>query len=127
SAPPVLGPTLPAGAGRPLFAGEAQAPVEVRAAATNARIVVDGLAIERRSNTIDDVIPGVTLELLRAGDAAAPESLVLETDAAASREALDAFVSAWGSLVEMLRGLRVPADGSVGLLSSDGSVRGLQA
>lgn len=106
-------------------------PTIVRAAAQNARLTVDGLSIERTANAIDDVIPGATLTLLQPSEqsagAALPEDLVLVDNKDGTRARLDTFVNAYNALVQSIRTLNAPADGSVGLLSGDGIARELQS
>ncbi|WP_373049403.1 flagellar filament capping protein FliD [Vulgatibacter sp.] len=130
----VITQTLTGSTGSPLFAidpANPSAPAVFRASAANARLQIDGLAIERTSNTIDDVIPGATLALLRPSaqeaGVALSEDLVLVADLEGSRSRIDTFVDAYNALVQSLRKLNAPADGSVGLLTGDGTARGLQS
>ena len=122
----VIAQTLTGSTGTALFATDPSvpgAPTIIRAAATNARIVVDGLAIERTSNVIADVIPGTTLNLFRPS--ATPEDLVLVGDRDATRTNLDTFIEAWNELVRTARGLGATTDGTVGALAGDSTLRSL--
>lgn len=64
--------------------------------ATNAVLEISGLGeVTRSSNTIDDVISGVTLQLAKSGSA----SVTVSEDLAASRSQLEEFIAAYNSLV----------------------------
>jgi flagellar hook-associated protein 2 len=126
--------TLTGTTGTALFPGDASvpsAPTVIRASAENARLTVDGLAIERTSNAVDDVIPGATLTLqapsAQEAGAWVPENLVLVENKEGTRARLDTFVNAYNALVQSMRTLNAPGDGAAGLLSGDGIARNLQA
>ena len=73
--------------------------------ALDATIDVDGVTgIKRSSNTLDDVITGVTIDLVKAHDTPASEStqLTVNRDTAAIVSAIDDFVSAYNSVVDFL-------------------------
>lgn len=130
----VVAQTLTGTTGTALFPADPSVPgaaTLVRASAKNAKLTVDGLAIERTSNTVDDVIPGNTLTLLQpsAQDAGTylPEDLVLVDNKEGSRTRLDTFVNAYNALVSSIRTLNAPGAGQAGLLSGDGIARELQA
>ncbi len=69
--------------------------------ATQAHIIVDNVDIYSNSNTIEDAIPGVTLDLV---DADPDETLTLEiaTDTEAIEETLDSFVDAYNSIIDWI-------------------------
>ena len=70
--------------------------------AANARVTVSGISgvVERGSNTISDLIPGLTLHLSSVGSA----QLNISQDVEASASQLEAFVSAYNSLVTFVKG-----------------------
>lgn len=96
-------------------------------AATNATVNVDGLDFERSSNTLTDVLPGVTLNL--TATTAAPSDLVLATDTDATKENLQKFVDAYNDLMTTLRRhLNVQTtDDTTKTLAGEPSARQLQA
>ncbi|MCC6219637.1 MAG: flagellar filament capping protein FliD [Deltaproteobacteria bacterium] len=67
--------------------------------ATNAKFTISGVGeIERESNTINDVISGLTIELSQIGDT----NISVSADAATSSAQLGEFVSAFNSIVEFV-------------------------
>lgn len=95
-------------------------------AAVNARVVVDGVAGTSSSNTIDDLIDGVTLDLTAAtpGEAFAMD---LAADSSALKEGLEAFVTAYNNVLTTLarHGAAGGAEGTAGTLSGDSTVRAI--
>lgn len=69
--------------------------------AQTARITIDGVAIERSSNVIDDAISGVTLNLFKA-DPATTVTVEVQRSAASVREKITAFVEAWNAFRDFL-------------------------
>jgi flagellar hook-associated protein 2 len=72
-------------------------------AATNAVLTVDGLAITKSSNTISDVIQGVTFNLLKASSSTTL-SVAVDTDAITSK--VQDFATAYNKLANDLKSLR---------------------
>jgi flagellar hook-associated protein 2 len=72
----------------------------------DARIEVDGIPVTRPSNTLTDVIDGVTLNLTTA-DPAATASVTVDRVKATSRDAMTAFVDAYNKVQEFIRGQSV--------------------
>ncbi len=62
-----------------------------------ARMLVDGVAVERDGNRIDDVMPGVTFDLYRA-EPGAVIGVQVEPSLAAAKEQITGFVSAYNAL-----------------------------
>lgn len=95
-------------------------------AAQTARILVDGVAVERTGNRIADVMPGVTIDLYRA-EPGAVIGVQVEPSLAAAKEQITTFVGAYNGLRDF-----VAAQGSVGsggelgegaVLFGDGTLR----
>ncbi len=93
--------------------------------AQNATLTVDGLAFERRSNTVTDVVPGTTLKLEQVGG---PEDLVLENDVSATKEKLETFVDAYNEVLSLIQGeLNVDENTNRDYgLAGDSTIRSLQ-
>jgi flagellar hook-associated protein 2 len=72
-------------------------PVRAITVASDSRIEVDGIPVTRNSNTIDDVIPGVTLHVQRESDR--PVSLSVEHDLERVKEAIFQFVGHYDRLL----------------------------
>jgi flagellar hook-associated protein 2 len=96
-------------------------------AATNAKVKVDGLTIERRSNEITDAVPGTALTLKQV--TATPEDLVLATDAAGTAEKLSTFVTAYNDVISTVQKQLAVSAGTdrESTLAGDSVLRTLQA
>lgn len=70
-------------------------------AATDSVFELNGIAITRSSNTIDDVLTGVTLTL-SGTNAGAPASLVVKRDTATIVEKVEEFVEKFNALRELI-------------------------
>ena len=64
--------------------------------AQNAKVTIDGLSVERPSNTLTDVISGVTLDL--TGASKTDENVTLAPNSTNTEAALNSFVSAYNTL-----------------------------
>jgi flagellar hook-associated protein 2 len=71
----------------------------------DAEINVDGYTVTRASNTIDDVITGVTLDLHNA-DPGIPYTLDIARDTAAVAESVQAFADAYNGIMTSIETLR---------------------
>lgn len=85
----------------------------VRAPATDALIEFNGIEIYRTSNSITDVIPGITLDL--KSENANPVTVTVTTDAEETTKQLQEFVDAYNKVVDF-----VAAQNTVG---QDGTAR----
>jgi flagellar hook-associated protein 2 len=95
--------------------------------AVDAIVVVDGLAVTRSSNALDDVIPGVYLDLLST-NTAVPADIRITRDTVAIKENLQAVVKAYNDAISdmsILTGARSedPEDVYSGSLAGDSTVR----
>ena len=95
---------------------------------TNASLVVDGIPISSASNTVSNVINGVTLNL---GSAAPNTSVAVNVspDTSQATTAINNFVSAWNTLItEINNQFKVAADGSGGgALEADNTLQQAQS
>lgn len=94
--------------------------------ATNALVTVEGVQLERSSNTIADAVPGVTLALKAV--TAAPEDVVLGTDSAATATKLQTFVTAYNDVMALIhKNLNIGQEvDRTKTLGGDSALRGLQ-
>jgi len=95
---------------------------------SNASLVVDGIPISSASNTVSNVINGVTLNL----GSAAPNTTVavnVTPDTSQATTAINNFVSAWNTLITEINGqFNVAADGSGGgALEADNTLQQAQS
>jgi flagellar hook-associated protein 2 len=100
--------------------------LSITQSATNATLEVDGLAIERRSNTISDVLPGITLNLSQTMTSA--ETLVVADDTKATADRVRTFVEAYQAVNDLVHEeLAVSPDTDrEASLAGDGTLRSLQ-
>ncbi len=100
---------------------------EIQAAQT-AQITLDGVTIERSSNTIDDVLEGITLNLFKA-DSGTTVTVDVERSAASVKEAVMAFVDAYNAFRDFAATqVKVGEDGEVdeeSVLFGDGTLRSI--
>lgn len=93
-------------------------------AAQDAQIVVDGLTVTSPTDSLDEVIQGVTLDL-KSAELGKTTKLTISRDTAAITEGVDAFVEAYNSLTETVKDLTKfnPETGEKGELLGDATVR----
>ncbi|MBI5889432.1 MAG: flagellar filament capping protein FliD [Nitrosomonadales bacterium] len=97
------------------------------ATAQNASLKVNGVAISKTSNTVTDVIPGVTLNLLKQTTSAT--SLTVARDSASVQSSVGNFVQAYNDLNSTLKNLSGydAATQKGGILQGDSTVLQLQS
>ena len=95
----------------------------------DAVVRVDSLTLIKETNTIDDVIEGVTLNLLTA-DSTTPNTItVAQGDVSATKTSIEEFVAAYNSVIEDLYGAFYfdPDNPTDNPLRGDYTVRGIQS
>ena len=95
--------------------------------AADARVVVDGLTVTRSSNAVDDVIPGVYIDLLSA-NVGTPADIRITRNTSVIKENLQAVVKAYNDAISdfgILTGARSDDETDIysGSLAGDSSVR----
>lgn len=70
---------------------------------SNASIEINGITIQRSGNSISDVIPGVTLDLVAAGTA----QITVATDAEQTSKKVQSLVDAYNAVVDFIAGQNV--------------------
>lgn len=95
--------------------------------ASNANLKVDGVAVSKTSNTVADVVQGVTLNLLKVSTA--PVKLTVARDTAAISTSVGGFVKAYNDLAKTLQDLSAynTETKKGAILQGDSTVRNLQA
>jgi flagellar hook-associated protein 2 len=73
----------------------------LRQSAQNALLTIDGLSVERTSNTVSDVLDGVTLHL--TGQSGIDNEVTFAADSSGTEAALNTFVTAYNTLAETVR------------------------
>lgn len=92
----------------------------------DARFSVAGLELTSSSNVVDDVLPGVTLNLQRLTEA--PVELSVGRDAEATRAALDEFVTAYNAMIDLSAELSAfnTETGTRAALNGDSTLRSIR-
>lgn len=93
--------------------------------AANAQATINGLAVSSASNTMTDVVDGLTLQLSKVS--ATPVNVEVTRDTDAIRKGIDAFVSAYNNVVSTIRVQTKydEASKTAGPLQGDSTARGL--
>jgi len=94
------------------------APMRITARAQNAELTVDGVAVERASNTVADLISGVTLQLAGTGSASLSATRPTEALTQAVGDVVDTYN-------QVLAILQTQTDAVGGNLSSDPAAKAL--
>ncbi len=95
--------------------------------AKNAKMKIDGIAVEKSSNTISDALEGVTFNLLKANPGT-NMTLTVEQDKASVETAVKAFVTAYNELEKSIGNLSRydTANKQASVLTGDSTVRMVQ-
>ena len=93
--------------------------------ATNAAFSVNGLAVISTSNTVNDVVPGVTLTLNKE-DAAKTVAVTVTRDATSATEKVKTLVTAYNDLVGFINEQRTAAIGGKASIARDPVVQQLK-
>lgn len=103
-------------------------------AAQNAEFQLDGIAISKSSNTVTDVLQGVTLTLQKVSardtnNAPVATSLNISRDTSGVKTAVEDFVKSYNEFVKSVEGLSFynKDDNSAGLLNGDYVIRSMQS
>ncbi|MCL6377679.1 flagellar filament capping protein FliD [Pectobacterium brasiliense] len=116
-------------------AGGSNNGMKQQTAAENAILQLNGIQVVRQSNTIDDAIEGVTLNLKSKTAIDTPETLTLTGDNAPMQKAIQEWVDAYNALQTTIGNLTkfTPTDpnsdapdASNGVLLGNGTVRSIQ-
>ncbi len=96
------------------------------AAAQNAEMLVDGIAVSKQTNSINDVIDGLTFNLQKVSTTAT--SVNVTRDTASVTTSVNAFVKAYNEITQTLRDAQaIPkAGGKAAVLNGEASVRNIQ-
>lgn len=97
------------------------------ATAQNAALIVDGVAVSKASNTISDVISGVTLNLLKP--TTGQESVEIKRDTAALQTAVENFAKTYSDLNKTITDLTAynATTRKAAALQGDSVIRNIQA
>jgi flagellar hook-associated protein 2 len=94
-------------------------------AAANAVFSVDGLSISRSTNSVSDVITGLTINLKKNLSSA---TVTVAADTASIKEQINDFVSAYNDVMSFIKTNTAydSATGNSGILSGEGTARSIQ-
>lgn len=98
------------------------------AAARDAELKVNGIAVTRPTNAVSDAVPGLTLNLLKTSTGA-PVTVTVTRDTAAAKSAAEGFVKAFNDVMRPINdfGNYDANTKKAGTLYADPAVRGLQS
>lgn len=94
-------------------------------AAVDASLAVDGLTITRSSNTITDILTGVTLNLLN-NSAGKTLTLSVSKDTKKVKDNVNAFIGAYNAVAGLAKSLSASTPGKAGLLAGDSTANGIR-
>ena len=104
-------------------------PGNVAAVASDARFTVDGIAMTRGSNTVENAFPGVTLELMSESPVGESTAIEIDHDPDALQKSVQRFVDAYNAVNTFVQaesawsGTQKPLDS----LSGDSTLRAVQS
>ncbi|HAL23766.1 MAG TPA: flagellar protein, partial [Stenotrophomonas sp.] len=109
------------------YDGTAASKMEVMVEAKDAIVIVDGFTRTSSSNTISDLVPGVTLTLTKANPDV-KQTLTIGRDNSALKANLTAFVTAYNAINTTLKSATAynSETNTASALTGDAMVRGLQ-
>ena len=91
----------------------------------DAEMIVDGVTVTRGTNSIDDAIPGVTFDLVKA-EPGTPVTIDVELNTNAIEASVNQLVVNYNKLATVINDLtQVNADNTRGILVGDSTLRGL--
>lgn len=111
----------------PAVATTSSDPVYNLQAAQDAEIEVDGITVTRASNSISDVIDGVTLDLIK--DTGAPSTtLTVSSDYSTAKSAIESFVGTYNALTSTIKTLTAfnASTEKASTLTGDSTIRTIQ-
>ncbi len=91
---------------------------QVSQAATQAHVIIDGLDIYSKSNTVKDAIPGVTLDLLKA-EVGTETQINISRDTSAVAKNISAFVAGYNNVISFVSSQSTMGGTKGGVLSGD--------
>ncbi|WP_297574230.1 flagellar filament capping protein FliD [uncultured Deefgea sp.] len=94
--------------------------------AKDAKLKIDGISVSKPSNTINDAIQGVTLNLLKV--TTTPTTITIGNDASGIKTSVQSFVKAFNELNKSLTDLSSydPKTGKAGILNGETAIRSVQ-
>ncbi len=119
--------TIDASTGLEAFAfGPGAAGMTWTAEAKNAMVVVDGVTVQRPTNSITDLVPGLKMDLMKVTDV--PVTISSDYDATTLKTAVSNYVDVYNELVNLLAEQTRPgtATSEAGALAGDRTTRDLK-
>lgn len=107
---------------------ESASGMESSQAGLNATMKINGVAVEAASNTVSNVVPGVTLNLAQMTTVGSPVQIVVAQDKTALQKNVQALADAYSALNKTLAdSTRYVQGGKSGVLQGDSTTVGLQS
>lgn len=95
-------------------------------AAVDASFTLDGFTYNRSSNTVTDLLTGVTLNLLKEASSTTV-TLTVAKDKGSVTSNVNAFIGAYNKAMGLVRSMSLQKDGQSVLLGADGTARSIMA
>lgn len=101
--------------------------MQIIQAARDASLKYNGITLTRSSNTITDITPGVTINLLQ-DDATSTANISISQDVKAISDQMTTLVQSYNTLSSQLNDMTTsdPATGKVGIFNGDNSINGIR-
>jgi flagellar hook-associated protein 2 len=91
----------------------------------NAKYTMNGIAMQSASNSVEDVVSGVTFNLLAKTEAGSPVTVTIEKDTDSVVSSIKSFVEAFNSLYTYVKDQTASRDGIRGTLRGESTVESL--
>jgi flagellar hook-associated protein 2 len=107
---------------------ESASGMESSQAGLNATLKINGVAVESATNTVTNLVPGVTLNLAQTTTVGSPVQIAVAQDKVALQKNVQAFADAYSALNKTLAdSTRYVQGGKSGVLQGDSTTVGLQS
>jgi flagellar hook-associated protein 2 len=93
-------------------------------AAVDAEMDFGGLTVQKPTNTVTDLLPGLTLEL--QGPTTGPARISVSADPSAMADSVETFVDAYNGVMDFIVEQRGTADSEGGALATDSTLRAIE-
>lgn len=106
---------------------ESAAGMEASQSGLNATLKINGVAVESATNTVSNVVPGVTFSLLQTTSVGSPVQITVAQDKTAIQKSIQTFADTYSALSKTLAdSTKYVPGGKSGVLQGDSTTVGLQ-
>jgi flagellar hook-associated protein 2 len=102
--------------------------MEASQSGLNAQFKINGVAIESATNSVVNVVPGITFNLQQTTTVGSPVQITVSQDQAAIQKSIQAFADAYSALAKTLAdSTKYVSGGKSGILQGDSTTVGIQS